>query len=66
MGFTTRLLRPSQCDRPSGFHATGGTMHLIGVRMTGGSAGAIGRRTSENPHLDHDAVDSSSGWLAEL
>ena len=40
MGFTMRLLRPSQCDRPSGFHASGGTMHLIGARMTGGSEAA--------------------------
>jgi len=41
-------------------------MHLIGACMTGGSEGATGRRTSENPHLDRDAVDSSSSWLAKL
>ena len=40
----TATLRPSQCDRPSGFHASRGTMHLIGARMTGGSEEAIGRK----------------------
>ena len=40
-------------------------MYLIGARVIGASE-AIGRRTSENPHLDHDAVDSSSSGLAKL